>query len=344
MADTPPFLMLQVGPGGRLLNPHQTTLLRFRHQRESVWKGGLSVPVFWPTLFAAEHMTANGATIEWASALLNLERRQDVWKVKASPLLFRGYSRFLEWVRAIGCGHVTLEVGGLDAWRHEPLLAAVKDLIGFFDGATDEPGLLLKGDELVGWTKRRKGVQLEARTAGLAWPDEVPLFAVRHAELANATTGTPPFREGPWPERRFAEDELAGLPREVDAAVKARSALVARTLKSCPNRIELSAAFGNIEALELARTRYRSLSKDFRRDADVLANSAKAFAEAHQVFDDTALWKAMLTEAAQWEANMETAMVAQEQEITAAMNARSSKSGSSRELTLDDFPSGDEPF
>lgn len=39
------------------------------------------------------------------------------------------------------------------------------------------PGLLLSGHEVVGWKKRKKGVQLESRTGDLNWPDEVPMAA-----------------------------------------------------------------------------------------------------------------------------------------------------------------------
>lgn len=227
MSKAPDFLCFQTGTDGYLRRVHQASQLRFRNGGTTTWKGGISVPVLWAALFSPDDFTATGAR---AAALANLERRRESYRAKSSPLLYRGFPRFLEWVRNVGGGHVDLDLSDLEGWRHEPLLLAVKQLIAFLDDVTAEPGPLPpRQDAPVVWRKRKGATRLE----DLAWPDEVPLFAVHSRELTDVTVGSPPFRTGPWPERRFAEDEFAPLDPTQRAAIQERAELVRDALKSC---------------------------------------------------------------------------------------------------------------
>jgi hypothetical protein len=163
--------------------------------------------------------------------------------------------------------------------------------------------------------------------------------------LVAATLGNPPFRRGPWPERRFAEDNFAQLSPELDAAVKGRSRQVARALKVCPNQISLSASIGNVDGITRMREHYRGMCGEFQQVARELAQSAKAFSDSFQVFDDTALWNLLLASSEQWRTRMESSLVKQEHEVQDAMKAAAASSRSSdKEIDLDNFPSGDDPF
>lgn len=345
MAKDPDFLGYHAGTDGYLVRPHQASQLRFCNRGTLTWKGGISVPVYWATLFSVEDFTATGATVDWAAGMANLERRRESYRAKSSPLLYRGFSRFLEWGRNVGGGHVELDINDLEGWRHEPLLLAVKQLIAFLDNVATDPGPLPpRQHAFVAWRKRKGAIHLEAMAADLAWPDEVPLFAARSHELTDVTIGQPPFRNGPWPERRFAEDEFAPLDPKLRTEIQDRAELVREALKSCPNAIEIG-QIGNVDGIERMRAHYRKTCSDFQTKARHLAASSKAFGETHHVFDDTKLWKTMLVDSEQWLARMEDSLARQETEVRTAMKTlMSSPDTSSREIDFDNFPTGDDPF
>lgn len=74
-------------------DPHQSTSLTFGCLASLMWRGGISVPVFWATVFARDQLTATGASTDWLAAVARLAQRQTSWRAKASPLVFRGFLR-----------------------------------------------------------------------------------------------------------------------------------------------------------------------------------------------------------------------------------------------------------
>jgi hypothetical protein len=326
-----------------VLGLDQATRLVFRGTEELAWRSDLSVPVFWTSLFTRDDLTATGAAITWQAAMRNAERRQNAWQSRASERMLRGLGAFVDWVRDRRGGSIELDLRGLHDWRRAPLLAAVGDLIDFLDSKRADPGELLAREETVGWRKRKGGIRLEALSADLAWPDELPMFDVHDTELVAATTGKPPFRRGPWPERRFAEDELAPMPPDVDAAVKQRARLVYRALQVYRAGAPVPKSPGNLEAVARERTRIRALVAEFETLAAQLAGSAADFARVHQVFDDGALWAALRADAQRWLASCEAAFSRYEAEIRDVMKALQGSDGSN-EIDFDNFPSGDDPF
>jgi hypothetical protein len=345
-ASIPAFLQYETDERGHVRNPHQSTLLGFHGSESLVWRGRVSVPVFWATLFSRDELTATGATTDSHAAIERLGRRRTSWQAKASPLIIRGYQRFVDWVASVAGGPIVLDVTGLDAWRHAPLRDALGCLIAFLDGEGEDPGPLPFGaDDVVQWVKTRKGPQFQTRVADLRWPDEAPLFDVRCTELADHTVGVPPFRKGPWPERRCVEDLSAVLSPELDAAIKERSTLVQLAIKSNPAGGKPPSSLGNRDAIGRIRDHSRQMCAEFQRAADCLIESAPRFAETHRVLNDAPLWREMLRECERWRSAMETALIEQEKAVDAAMRtAIDAPPDAARELDVDDFPSGDEPF
>jgi hypothetical protein len=344
MPKDPEFLYFKIGTDGCVTRPHQKSQLRFVGAETLTWTSGIALPVLWSIFFAREHFTENGAAVDGATALALIARREKSLREKSSLLVERGLSRFIDWAKRVRADRIELDLRDLETWRHAPLLAALAELTKFIDDASTDPGPLPPTDEAaVGWRTRKGTKRLEGFAPHLAWPDEVPLLAHWDSALLDATLGRPPFRKGPWPEWRFAEDESAPLEPKMRAEIQAHLETVRAAIKVCPNNIEIK-PIGNLEGVDRMRNHYRSNCSAFQEKARQLIATCKAFAEKHQVVDDTSRWEAALEDCKRWQARMEEDFLKQENDVRTAMRSISDSRTTSKEIDFDNFPSGDDPF
>jgi hypothetical protein len=319
MPDQNPFFLRTrpaAEPNSRHVEDATDIALRIapRDAEERTWTGsGTTVPVFWASLFASSEIQQNGAATSIELGVEKLSLRHASWKAKSSPTIFRGYESFSKHLKELGSGVITLDLSSA-GWRRPAFAAAVTDFLEFLDGAKTEPGPLLSGWKgWVVWKKMKGRLRLEAADRHGHWPDEVLLLAPHGdvSHLLEPTMGNPPFRRGPWPERRFTVDGyLTSLPE--DAALRAVEVKRAIDLHwAASSDTKGMARAGNLEAVEQTR----KLWEDFLEAAEPLADTAAAFAARHQVYDDTALWREMLedvdpglAELDRWAATIEAAM------------------------------------
>lgn len=318
-----PFNQYRVGASGRLESLHQTSRLTFRHgSLELVWRGGLAVPLFWTSLFADRSELSGPTTrISWQDAVTRLEQRRGAWRSKCSEQVFGGHAPFLAWVKELGGGEVELDLGGLEEWRVSPFLDAVGTMIAFVDGRATEPGpLLCQEDAHVGFRRRRGSYRLEALTADLHWPDEAPLFAPRAVELQRVLVGAPPFRRGPWPERRFQEDELAAMPEATLRDIQAREGQARVALRYARRSPQIDEpVIGNLDGIARLRATIQAEQQAFSEATRALVASAPSFAATYQVLDDGKVWAEMLAVNEEWARRMAAHLARHEAEVREAM-------------------------
>jgi hypothetical protein len=250
-----------------------------------------TIPAFWPALFAASEIRAGTLCVSYTNALEALERRRATWKAKASPLVTRGYEAFVGWVREHEADAIVLDLASVADERRGPLVRAMGQLLAFLDDEAQEPGPLLAGwQEAVGWKARKGQLRLETFYRDAGWPGDMPLFGAGPLHVMAATTGEPPFRQGPWPERRFLAKETDAVPAPLREAIQARAAEALEVSKLCPvpaaKKLEAK-TFGNLAVVTETRAQWNAFVERANRYAD----GAAAFGAAHHVLDEGPLWR-----------------------------------------------------
>jgi hypothetical protein len=252
------------------------------------------VPAFWPAAFPREAFDrvsgSSPIVIDGTTALAQLAARNRSWKIRSASKIHRGYRRFEQHLHALRPSRISLELPD----QARALVPDIRHLLDFLDGRTDHPGRLLAASrETLMWKRRATGYRLEAVLADATWPDELPLFASPPAlgALVGPTLGDAPFGRGPWPERRFAEDPDAELPKDADARrEEARRALKLLAIATAKTRG--AERWSNLDLVNQACGAWAT----FLGRGSALADSAAAFGERHHVLDDGPIWRELVAD------------------------------------------------
>ncbi len=183
MPKDPEFLYFKNGADGYITRPHQKSELRFVGAETLMWTSGIALPVFWSIFFLPEYFTESGATVDGATALALVARREKSLREKSSPLIERGLLRFVDWAKRTRANRIELDLRDLETWRYAPLLAAFGELTKFIDEVSNDPGPLPpRDDATVGWrAQTNEATRIVCRALRVAGRASASFAASRHS-------------------------------------------------------------------------------------------------------------------------------------------------------------------